>query len=329
MASWHWARPAFFYKRKAISALFPYAIRREQGGQHDIVDAITLAARASASIFTWHPIWTNVTTVFDSSSPPSLNRVIALALPYVFWYTNGGCNEEVVVRWRAAVSTVPYSEEVGTSVAGGLLHILFYHPDLLPLIPVSMWAWLKNLPALPPVSSVRPRRPHPAAARYVRGLGDIEIFKSYLLLVWSEWEGVDGIDEIETLIREDFGGIGMWCHRDDLIKRLDDVQRRLGSGLDYISWYREDIGERDIRVWVEQYRQLKSALVEMNTLSLTGTPRIPPSSFFISTLTIVGVFRIPLDLLLCFASSVPVISRSQPSMSLHHCSDLFHRFFDP
>ena len=131
------------------------------------------------------------------------------------------------------------------------------------------------------------------------------------------------------MIREDFGGIGMRCHRDDLIKLSDDVQRRFGPELDYIKWYRDDIGEGDIQVWKEQYGQLKNALVEMNTLSLTSTPQIPPSSFFIGMLTSVGVFRIPLDLLLCFASSVPVLFRSEPSVSLRRCSFFFHRFFDP
>ena len=279
MASQNLAHIAFSLKCKAIGTLFPYAVRREQGGQHDIFDTLMLAARASASIFAWHPVRRNVTAVFDGSSPPSLNRVIALTLPYILLYHGRRCSEEIIIRWRAAVATIPYSEEVGTSVAEELLHILFYRPDLLPLIPVDMWALLKKRPALPPVDSIRPRKPHPAAARYVRGLGDIEIFKSYLLLAWSEWEGVDGVDEIETLIREDFGGIGMWCHRDDLIKRLDDVQRRLGSGLDHIKWYRDDIGEGDIQVWKEQYGQLKSALVEMNTSSLTSTPQILSSSF--------------------------------------------------
>ena len=37
----------------------------------------------------------------------------------------------------------------------------------------------------------------------------------------------DCLMEMKTSIRKDFGGIGMWGHRDDLIKHLDFIHGEL------------------------------------------------------------------------------------------------------
>ena len=46
---------------------------------------------------------------------------------------------------------------------------------------------------------------------HVRGRQNVDIPKSYYLLVWSEWDFFHGsvIDAMETSMKEDFGGIGM------------------------------------------------------------------------------------------------------------------------
>jgi hypothetical protein len=72
-----------------------------------------------------------------------------------------------------------------------------------------------------------------SAVRHVRELGDIDTLKSYLLLVWSEWALFyhGGSTEAEVSIKEDFGVVGMWFHRDDLNRHLDYVQGQLDRGL--------------------------------------------------------------------------------------------------
>jgi len=67
--------------------------------------------------------------------------------------------------------------------------------------------------------------------RRVRALGDFEVLKSYLLLLWSgqfqvdDWSGA--LTEMQISIQEDFGGIGMRDHREELMKRLDCVPEQL------------------------------------------------------------------------------------------------------
>ena len=77
----------------------------------------------------------------------------------------------------------------------------------------------------------------------VRGLKDIKVLKSYLFLVWSEWDTPYGFDEMCTSILEDFGGICMvlsrrWYilhyHRSTLLLPLGE--RLL---LEVVEWKRE------------------------------------------------------------------------------------------
>jgi hypothetical protein len=61
--------------------------------------------------------------------------------------------------------------------------------------------------------------------RTIRALNDIGILTSYLILTWSEWESLDSdrFAEMQMSVREDFNGIGMGCHRAELIQRLDYI----------------------------------------------------------------------------------------------------------
>jgi hypothetical protein len=71
---------------------------------------------------------------------------------------------------------------------------------------------------------------------------------------------------MQISIWEDFSGIGMGCHREDLIKRLDYILEQLdpGLGLGYFEDHVPIIYEQDIRRAKEQYKELKKALREVD-----------------------------------------------------------------
>jgi hypothetical protein len=69
---------------------------------------------------------------------------------------------------------------------------------------------------------------------HVRELKDIEILKSYFLLIWSEWRSPAlnrPSSEMKISIRDDFGGIGAEHHRKELVDRLDHILGQLDQGL--------------------------------------------------------------------------------------------------
>src|ERR1700753_3916763 len=103
-----------------------------------------------------------------------------------------------VVWWGAATSAVPYTKELGKRVVDALLGIAFVD-CLRPHIPVTAWAWLKRLPLLPRSCRGRTNGTTSDIVHHVRGLGDIEILKSYFLLIWSEWNSLndEGFDMME------------------------------------------------------------------------------------------------------------------------------------
>ena len=263
-------------KHKAIAALSPYAVRLEQGGQHEMVDAIFRAARASGLTLQWSHIKTHITVLFGESSPPFMNRAIALMSPYVSPLF-GLDTKNHLARWAAAALAVPYSEEVCQSVVNTLLQISC-NDSLRLHIPVGVWAWLNKRPSLPPSYPGRLSASQSAVVRHVRGLGDVEILKSFFLVVWSEWNSAYGIDEMEISIQTVFGGIEMWCHRDGLIKRLDHVQKQLDRGLEYIKQHQPWIFQRNIKMRKEGYSRLKNVLLEVDKIAMeSALTRTPPS----------------------------------------------------
>lgn len=225
-------------------------------------DAILRAARASHSRgFIWDRIRPYIDSLFNEPNPSSLDRVIALISPYVSWDGNSH-GPNTVSRWAVAASAIPYTEEVGQSVVGALLRIALVSP-LQPFIPIDIWAWLKKRPALPPVLRGQSFGSSPYMVQFVRGLGDIELLKSYFLLVWSEWDYSPGVEEMAISIREDFGGMDMGHHRRDLLDRLDHVLEQLDRELDYFEQYGPWIGEDDIKEGKERYGMLKEVLLEV------------------------------------------------------------------
>jgi len=129
-------------------------------------------------------------------------------------------------------------------------------------------------------------------------LGDIELLESYFLLIWSEWNFIwmAGLTGTHTSFKGDFGGIGMWRHREILIKRLDQVLGELDRGLDHLRQQKPSLEEHHIQVASGDYRGLKEGLLEVDREALEILTRTPFRSInFFGLLTPVGTHRIPLD----------------------------------
>ena len=229
----------FISKRKAINTLLPYAIYLEQAGQKGMIDTIIRAARTSNSApsntgkFMWHRVVLYISRLFEKQSPTSLNRVITLISPYVPW--DGVLNSTIAVaRWAAAASETPYTEEVGLSVVDALFQIAWI--DLLrPHIPIDIWGVLKKQPSHPSMYHGLLKGGSENIVVYVSRLGDVDILKSYFLLVWTDQYIPDshGTRAMERSIRENFGVTGMEQHRQDLIGHLDHVLAQLNQRLEH------------------------------------------------------------------------------------------------
>ena len=254
-------------KRKAITALLPWAVWRERDGQPKMFDIIIRATRASrAPVFMWYHVDQFTSTLLSEASP----RAIVLASPHILWYQLRD-RGDLVRCWVSAASAVPYSEEIAQGVVDMLLQIaseceLWY-------IPVNLWLWLTKRPSLPPICPGRYCGTSSSIVEAVRALNDIEVLKSYLLLVWSEWDTPysNGFNNMCTLIRKDFGGFEMGHHRTDLIQRLDYVLGQLDRGLEYFQQHRPWFNEYYLQKRRNRYRKLRETLVEINSrMSFTG-----------------------------------------------------------
>ena len=249
-------------KRKAITTIFPYAVWRERDGQHDMFNLFLNAARGSHQWgFIWNRVEPLVAILLNENSHASLKLAAILTSPHLPWlkFTNG---ERLTQLWAAAASEVPYTDEVGQTVVDTLLQIA--SDDFLrPHIPVAMWPWLNKPSSLPPVCWGRYCGNHTNTIKTVQGLRDIKTLKSYLLLVLSEWDCPD-LHGMCTSIREDFSGIGMRHHRDDLLQHLDHVLGRLGLGLEYLRQHDLNLNEYRLRQTKEQCEELKTVLLEVD-----------------------------------------------------------------
>jgi len=129
-----------------------------------MVDAFLGVARASGTPwFLWRAIEPFIATLFDVSSPDSLNRVITLVSPHVLWglwesdkdvITQLEFTKDAITRWAVAAPAVPYTEEVDVGVVAALLRIASAS-HLRPYIPVGIWAWLKKGSSLPRTDSYK------------------------------------------------------------------------------------------------------------------------------------------------------------------------------
>jgi len=289
--------------RKAVSALIPYAFFLERSGQPGMADAILRAARASSKHrkFLWNRIGPYVVAMFDKPNPPSLSWLLELAVPL----RGRSYNENVPTR-RATTST--HTGEVGRSVVTRLLRVVFSDP-LRPQTPDGF-----------------PEQSNGAGGdliRQIRALGDIEILKAYLLIVWSGYDPIDdqsgGLAEMLTSIRGEFSGIGMGHHRGDLIERLNYILGRYES---------LEFHDGDVQLAKQQYEELRRVLLEVDMEAVNTLRRTSPNSTLFSLLALTHTDRIPQDLHVCYqaASPMTVVSPSETwgwslqltTSSVHH-----------
>ena len=252
-----------YSKRKAITALLPYAFLQAQAGQHRVLDVCLHAARASKwAGFLWYHIQRfPVASLLNEESPVSIKQAFILISPHLSWPRR--MDECWAQQWVAAASAVSYTDEIGQSVVDTLLQIAS-NSSLQPYIPVDMWSWLRTSPPLPPISAGRYRGNSQVVFQVVQSLGDIETLTAYLLLIWSEWETLKITNEVHALIREDFSGIGMGYHRKQLLQHLDHVLGELELGLGHLQQHNPHISEWKIQQRQGQYRELKEALLEVD-----------------------------------------------------------------
>jgi hypothetical protein len=187
-------------KRKAITALLPYVIQQERDGQLAMLDVFLRAARASKEWeFAWHRLRKYASPLLREASP----RAVVLVLPYIRWDWLGYYREDWIQRWAWAVSGAPDTERVAQSVVDTLLQIAS-EEELLPHIPVSIWSWLTKRPHLPAICLGRNVGTCAHVVKAVRGLRDVEILKSYFLLVWSEWNhfSPDGFNTLSRYLSD-------------------------------------------------------------------------------------------------------------------------------
>ena len=293
-------------KRKAISALLPYAVWEERSGQLEMLDMFLRAARASRKLYyMWHHIHQFSSTLLSKASP----RAIVLTSPHIPWYLEPN-GEDLVCQWAAAASAVPRTEETTQSVVDTLLQIS-PQAGLLSHITVDLWLWLTKRPSLPPVCQGRYLGTCTEIIRVARGLKNIEVLKSYLLLAWSEWAPLWGgsFGEMRGSICNDFGGFGMSRHRKDLIQRLDHILKQLDGGLDYLKHHNPYLDEDHLQTMMRQYGELKAVLLEMES---SMSPLIIMTMLF-HILTLVGIHRVAGQIYLCTSSHMSVVPHLKPS----------------
>jgi hypothetical protein len=112
-----------------------------------MLDAFLRAARASREKkFTWHRVGQYASRLLHEASP----RALVLVFPYIRWdwLADRG---DLIQRWAAAVSAVPYTEEVGSQCGRRAVANRVSRTALLPHIPVDVWSWLTKRPPLPPI----------------------------------------------------------------------------------------------------------------------------------------------------------------------------------
>ena len=250
-------------KRKAAVALLPYVVSQERDGQPDMLDTLLRAARATGTLmFTWRYSHHIATAVLSKATP----HAIVLVSPCFYWESSGGW-EHLIQQWAAATSVVPYTEDVAQSVVAVLLDIVQSG-----YLTNDAWSWLTRCPPLPPICHGRHRGTNWESGMVVRGLKDVRILKSYLLVVWTEWDTLQGgFKEMCASIQKYFCGIGMGHHRADLIQRLDHVLGQLDRGLEYLKQHNPDLDEDSLQEMERQYSRLREILLEVNIGTISRT----------------------------------------------------------
>jgi len=265
------------HKCKAIIALFPYAARRECDSGSRMFATFLSALRYFPhrhwdSVFSqpaslWRHVWSVIPTLLVEGSPIPVKRAGILVLAHVGKdalrdMANKG---HLIQFWKAAMD-VPYTDEICCSLVDTLLQIASLGSVRPQEIPINAWLWLKKLPSLPPACRGRYEGSAREVVRMVRALKNIEVLKSYLLLIWSEWDSLThpGFQEMCMSIHEDFSGIGMMYHRADLRRRLGHILSELELGSEHIHQQNPNLAKDGIHIMKHQYRRARRVLVEFD-----------------------------------------------------------------
>jgi hypothetical protein len=275
--------------------LFRYAVHQERCGDTNLFDAVLSLAERGLDGWRWEDL-----DVWDTFAYASPRAMVLLAPNMNLSWRSLPDSQDVISKWVAATSVAPHTEEVARNVVDMLMQLVpnYY---LKPLIPAHVWLWLNERPSLPPAYMRRWSGGDFDTIWTIRGLNDIGILTSYLLLTWSEWEspGPSRFYEIRMSIREDFNGIGMGFHRAELIQRLDCILGGLDRGY--------ELGSH-LRTMKDEYGQLKRILQDVEA-------RTPHNFIFPGLLTLTDLYRIPLHFHVCPASPVSIISHLERSTS--------------
>jgi len=296
-----------YSRHKAITALFPYAAQQEQSGEHEMLNTFLQTARAlQQSRFTlWHRIELFVASILNVARPASMKLVAILASPHLPWATMN--SEHLIEPWAAAALAITYTDNIGQAIVDTLLQVASDH-SLQPFLPPGIWSLLKKHPLLPPACMGRCQGSTQGVLQAVRALENLEILKSYLLLIWSEWDHLFCYagGEMCASIRTDFSGIGMEHHRKDLLQQLDLVLGQLDLGLGHLQQHKSSLDEFDIWLMKEQYGDLKEVLLNIDKETINTLTRKPSRlAIIFSLLTLLGKYRNPLKVYMC--TSPPVL----------------------
>ena len=252
-------------KCKALTTFFPYAVWMERGGECRMMDAFLSATKVSGpGTSLWGAITPFISTLFEAAS----DQTVVLTSPHVPWDREPDATR-AVTRWASAASTVQHTDEVERSVVAALLSIASID-RLRPHILDGHWSWFNKRPTLPPVCHGRSVGTRRHVVRCVRTLKDVEILKSYFLLVWSEWDHITHQEDFSAMrmaIKQEFKGVEMEGHRKDLITRLDHILQQLNRGLGYLRQHKLSIEQLDVQRAEAQYRRFRQDLLQMDGVS--------------------------------------------------------------
>jgi hypothetical protein len=259
------------FKYKSITTLFPYAARRGQEGDTQLLDAFLCAVRyfPCTSQWTRRYIRPVIPRLLAEGSSETLKRAAILALPHLelVWLDSNDISTFIDL-WLSAAEALEYTEAVCEAVVDVLLQMAFFHSVRAHITPKA-WGWLNKRPALPPRcrgrllcsigSNVLPA---------VRSRKDIELLTSYLVTMWSEWDcaGEWAFEGMCEVLREEFcrdgGDEVLKGYRIDLLARLNLVLGELGKGLEHLRVRHLDMQPDEYEVIRERYKELKRMLVQ-------------------------------------------------------------------
>ena len=205
--------------------------------------------------------------------------------------------QDLISKWVAGISVVPHTEELAESVVDTLLQIAA-NPHLRPSIPADIWSWLNERPSLSFTCRGLSSAGDSDIVRTVRGLNNVGVLTSYLILVWLGSGSLNSNNpaEIRASFREDFNGVGMGDHRAELIQRLglyisgesDERSERLDFDLDLEDNELRDSEER-LQYQRARYIELKRILQEVDQEATKIFDRAPPSFIFPGLLTLMDL----------------------------------------